>query len=64
MSISSFIFSFVVGILGFFCFCVKLKVVLSKSLKNYVGIFMVIALSLYVALNRMDIFYNINPADP
>ena len=38
--------SIVLAILDFLCFYVKLKIVLSRSVKSYVGILMGIALNL------------------
>jgi hypothetical protein len=51
-----FLFSIVLIILGFLCFYMKLKIVLSKSVNNCVGILMGIALNLEFVFGRMSSF--------
>ena len=41
---------------GFLCFHMKLKIVLSISVKNCIGILMGIALNLCIAFGRMPVF--------
>jgi hypothetical protein len=53
---SSLFFRNVFTILGFLFFHMKLRTVLSISVKNYVGILMGIALNLYIAFGKMVIF--------
>ena len=46
----------VLAILGFWFFHVKLIIVLSRSVKNFVLVLMGIALNLYIAFGRISIF--------
>jgi hypothetical protein len=46
----------VLAIFGFWLFHLKLKIVLSRSMKNYVEISMEIALNMHIAFGEMDIF--------
>ena len=43
---------------------INLRISLSMSLKNFVGIVMQIALNLYIAFGRMSRFYYVNSANP
>lgn len=49
----SLLFRIVLGMLGFLCSYMKLEIVLSRYLKNHVGIFAWIAFNLYLALVRL-----------
>jgi hypothetical protein len=53
------LFRIILAILIFLCFHMKIKIVLSGSVKDYIGILMGIMLILYVAFGRMGIFFTI-----
>jgi hypothetical protein len=47
------LFRIVLGVLGFSCFHKNLKIVLSRSMKHYVDVLMVIALNLQLVFGRV-----------
>ena len=50
------LYRIVLAILGFLFFHIKLIIVLSRSVKNFVGILMGIVLNLLIAFGRISIF--------
>ena len=54
----------VLAILGFLFFHMKFIIVLSRSVKNCIGILMGIALNLYIAFGRIAIFIILIPPYP
>jgi hypothetical protein len=56
-------FFFFLATLDFLFFCLKFRIVLSRSVKNCVGILMRIALNLQIAFSKVALF-TVNPIDP
>jgi hypothetical protein len=50
--------------MDFLLFQMNLRIALSNSMKNWVGILIGILLNLYIAFSKIVIFYYINPANP
>ena len=60
----SFIVQSCFGYPGFMFFHIKLSIVLSRSVKNCVGILMGIALTLWITLGNIAIFYYVDSTYP
>ena len=58
------LYRIVLTILGFLLFKMKLSTILSRSVKNFAGILMGIALNLKIAFGKIAIFYYVNSGYP